>query len=74
LIGVQVDGVVLQQNKTELIGPYAIARSGLNDKYKLLVKKTRSYGYALQKNADENPINNGHYVNRRIVCATSCNP
>ena len=28
LIGVMVDGVVLQQNKAELIGLYAIARSG----------------------------------------------
>jgi hypothetical protein len=44
--------VVLQQNKAELIGLYAIARSGLKDKHKLLVKKTRSYGFALQKNAD----------------------
>jgi len=48
LIGVWVDRVVLQQNKAELIALYAIARSGLNDKYKLLVKKTRSYRFALQ--------------------------
>jgi len=40
--------VVLQQNKAELIGLYAIAQSGLKDKYKLLVKKTRSYGFVLQ--------------------------
>jgi len=46
--------VVLQQNKAEWIGLYAIARSGLKDKYKLLVQKTRSYGFALQKNAEEN--------------------
>ena len=71
LIGVWVDGVVLQQNKAELIGHYAIARSGLKDKYKFLVKKTRSYGFALLKNADENPISIGQYVNRRIIRANS---
>jgi len=49
LIGVRVDGVVPQQNKAELIELYAIARSGLKDKYKLLVKKTRSYSFASQK-------------------------
>jgi hypothetical protein len=48
LIGVRVDGVVLQQNKAEVIALYAIARSGLKDKCKILVKKTRSYGFALQ--------------------------
>jgi hypothetical protein len=37
LIGVRVDGVVLQQNKAELIGLYAIARSGLKAKYKFPV-------------------------------------
>jgi len=36
LIGVRVDGVVLQQNKAELIGLNAIARSGPNDKYELV--------------------------------------
>src|SRR5258708_36011647 len=57
LIGVCVDDVVLQQNKAELTGLYAIARSELKDKYKLLVKKTRSYGFALQKNAsDKKPL------------------
>jgi len=72
LIGVWVDGVVLQQNKAELIGLYAIARSGLKDKYKLPVQKTRSYRFALQKNAsDKNPISIGHNVNRRIICANS---
>jgi hypothetical protein len=45
MIGVMVDGVVLQQNKAELIGLYAIARFGLKDKYKLLVKKIRSYSF-----------------------------
>ena len=54
LIGVRVDGMVLQQYKAELIALYAIARSGLKDKYKLLVQKTRSYGFALQKDAEEN--------------------
>ena len=49
LIGVRVDGVVLQQNKAELIGLYAIAGSGLKDKYKLLVQKTRRYRFALQR-------------------------
>jgi len=64
--------VVLQQNKAELIGLYAIARSGLEDKYKLLAKKTRSYRFALQKNAsDKNPISIGHNVNRSIICANS---
>jgi len=53
LNGDREDGVVLQQNKAELIGLYAIARSGQKDKYKLLVKKTRSYRFALQKDADK---------------------
>ncbi len=43
-------------------------------KQKNLVKKTRSYSFASQKDADKDPISSGQYVNRRIICANSCNP
>ena len=65
LTGVLVDGVVLQQNKAESIELYAIARSGLKDKYKLLESKLKrkfdgSNGRGEQASMPAHPILEKH--------------